>query len=62
MVDLEVKPLSDTDLVSGWARYACQLMDVTPLHVIKAGYDVILSYIQSKCQYHVLYLQVYSLG
>lgn len=55
MIELEVKPLSDSQKVIIWTRYGCALQDVENFEVVKAGYEVLLSYIQTKAVHTVLY-------
>lgn len=55
VLQLEVKPLSDSQKVVCWTRYGCALDDVEKLEIVKAGFEVLLSYIQTKAAHQVLF-------
>lgn len=55
MIELEVKPLSDARKVVLWTRYGCALDDVVNLEIVKAGFEVLLSYIQMKAAHKVIF-------
>lgn len=54
-MELEVKPLSYTEKVVLWARFGCDLDDVVKLEIVKAGFEVLLSYIQYHAVHQVIY-------
>lgn len=61
VMELEVKPLSDARKVVLWSRYGCALEDVGNLEIVKAGFEVLLSYIQTKAAHQVLYRKLFNL-